>query len=134
MRRTLALPNTANIGSLGAFNDFQGGGGDDTVIGNGGTRVNFSSASAGVTVNLQTNLNQAGVNGTNVVGSATGATEGTDSLTGVNAARIAVRRHPQGSNFNNTFTGLGGNDTIDGRGGFDTASYNSMTLATAGSP
>ena len=85
--------NTANIGSLGTFNDFQGGGGNDTVIGNGGTRVNFSSALAGVTVNLQTNLNQAGVNGTNVVGSATGATEGVDIVDGrERGTRIAVRR------------------------------------------
>lgn len=124
---------TANIGSLGTFNDFQGGGGDDIVIGNGNTRVNYSSALAAVTVNLQTDLNQAGVTATNVVGSATGTTEGTDSLTGVNAAQgSSFDDTLLGSNFNNTFTGLGGNDFIDGRGGFDTASYNSMTLATGG--
>ncbi|MCK1434963.1 tandem-95 repeat protein [Bradyrhizobium sp. 15] len=124
---------TANIGSLGTFNDFQGGGGDDVVIGNGNTRVNYSSALAGVTVNLQTDLNQAGVTATNVVGSATATTEGTDSLTGVNATQgSSFDDTLLGSNFNNTFTGLGGDDFIDGRGGFDTASYNSMTLATSG--
>ncbi|WP_375161679.1 tandem-95 repeat protein [Bradyrhizobium sp. RDT46] len=124
---------TTNIGSFGTFNDFQGGGGDDVVIGNGNTRVNYSSALAGVTVNLQTDLNQAGVTATNVVGSSTGTTEGTDSLTGVNAAQgSSFADTLLGSNFNNTFTGLGGDDFIDGRGGFDTASYNSMTLATGG--
>jgi Ca2+-binding RTX toxin-like protein len=125
--------NTANIGSLGTFNDFQGGDGNDTVIGNGNTRVNFSSALAGLTVNLQTNLNQAGVTATNVAGTSTGTTEGTDTLTGVNAAQGSQYNDTLlGSNFNNTMTGLGGDDFIDGRGGFDTASYNSMTLATAG--
>ncbi|MBR1143698.1 tandem-95 repeat protein [Bradyrhizobium sp. AUGA SZCCT0431] len=124
---------TTNIGSLGIFNDFQGGGGNDTVIGNGGTRVNFSSALAGVTVNLQTNLSQPGVTATNVAGTATGTTEGTDTLTGVNAAQgSSFNDTLLGSNFNNTMTGLGGDDVIDGRGGFDTASYNSMTLATGG--
>ena len=124
---------TANIGSLGTFNDFQGGGGNDTVIGNGFTRVNFSSALAGVTVNLQTNLNQPLVTTTNVAGTATGTTEGTDILTGVNAAQgSSFNDTLLGSNFNNTLTGLGGDDVIDGRGGFDTASYNSMTLSTGG--
>jgi hypothetical protein len=124
---------TANTGSLGTFNDFQGGGGNDTVIGNGNTRVNFSSALAGVTVNLQTNLNATGVTATNVAGTATGTTEGTDTLTGVNAAQgSSFNDTLLGSNFNNTMTGLGGDDFIDGRGGFDTASYNSMTLATGG--
>ncbi|MCA1476157.1 tandem-95 repeat protein [Bradyrhizobium sp. NBAIM08] len=124
---------TANIGSLGAFNDFQGGGGDDVIVGNGNTRVNYSNALAGVTVTLQTNLNQAGATTTSVVGSATGTTEGTDSLTGVNAAQgSSFNDTLLGSNFSNTLTGLGGDDFIDGRGGFDTASYNSMTLATGG--
>lgn len=124
---------TANIGSLGAFNDFQGSGGNDTVIGNGSTRVNYSSALAGVTVNLQTNLSQPGATATNVAGTATSATEGTDSLTGVNAAQgSSFNDTLLGSNFNNTLTGLGGDDILNGRGGFDTASYNSMTLATGG--
>ena len=124
---------TANIGSLGTFNDFQGGGGNDTVIGNGATRVNYSSALAGVTVNLQTNLSQPGVTATNVAGTANGTTEGTDTLTGVNAAQgSSFNDTLLGSNFNNTLTGLGGDDYLDGRGGFDTASYNSMTLATGG--
>jgi Ca2+-binding RTX toxin-like protein len=121
---------TLNVGSLGTFNDFQGGGGDDTVIGNGNTRVNYSSALSAVTVDLQTVANG---DSTQVIGTATGATEGTDSLKGVNAAQGSTFDDTLlGSNFNNTFTGLGGNDFIDGRGGFDTASYNSMTLATGG--
>ena len=47
-----------NAGSAGvdtggnAFNEFEGGGGDDQIIGNSNTRVAFYNALAGVTVNL----------------------------------------------------------------------------------
>ena len=37
-----------------------------------------------------------------------------------------------GSSFSNTFIGLGGDDYIDGRGGFDTAGYNSLSTVTGG--
>lgn len=42
-----------NDGSYGAFNEFQGKGGDDTVIGNGNTRVSYIDAYAGVLVDLE---------------------------------------------------------------------------------
>jgi len=47
--------NAVNIGSLGTFNDFQGAGGNDTVIGNGNTRVNYTNASGAMVVDLETN-------------------------------------------------------------------------------
>ena len=42
----------ANVGSNGTFNEFEGGGGDDTIIGNGNTRVAFYNATDGVAVTL----------------------------------------------------------------------------------
>ena len=84
-------------------------GGNDTVTGNGNTRISYVSATAGVTVDL-------------ALGTATGdASVGTDSFTGVSQVR--------GSQFadtllgdvnNNTLDGQGGNDVLDGRGGNDT--------------
>ncbi len=32
-----------NVGSLGTFNDFQGAGGNDTIIGNGATRLDSTT-------------------------------------------------------------------------------------------
>ena len=40
-----------NIGSYGTFNEFEGSG-NDTITGNGNTRISYYSAAAGVTVNL----------------------------------------------------------------------------------
>ena len=119
----------ANIGSLGTFNDFAGAGGNDTVIGNGNTRLNYAVAVGGITVDLQTTAGTA----ITVGGTATGLGEGTDSFTGVNAVLGSTFADTLfGSSFNNSFTGLGGDDYIDGRGGFDTAIYNSVFSATGG--
>src|SRR5439155_1766672 len=117
------LAGALNVSTTnGNFNDIAGAGGDDTIIGNGNTRLNYSIALAAVSVDLETT---AGTSIT-VAGSATGATEGTDTFTGVNAVQASMFGDTLlGSSFNNTFTGLGGDDYIDGRGGFDTASYNS---------
>ena len=118
--------------SNGTFNDFGGAGGNDTVIGNGNTRLNYQNAAASVSVDLETSAIGT-TNSVTVVGIATGATEGTDSLTGVNAAQGSTFADTLlGSSFSNTFTGLGGDDNIDGRGGFDTASYNSLSTVTSG--
>jgi len=91
-----------------AFNDFEGMGGNDVIVGNGGTRITFTSATGGVTVDL-------------AAGIASGdASVGTDTFTGVGRVR--------GSNFddtilgdsaNNNLDGQGGNDVLDGRGGND---------------
>ena len=99
------------------FNEFEGMGGNDTITGNGDTRISYTSASAAVTVDM--------VAGT-AHGTAAGdvANVGSDTFTGVN--RVI------GSNFNDAITGDGndnvieggpGNDTLDGGGGNDTASY-----------
>ena len=112
-----------NAGSIGvgpsqdgAFNEFEGLGGNDTITGNNNTRISYLNATGPVTVNL-------------ALGTASGdASVGSDSFTGVNRVR--------GSNFSDNFTGSdnppntnehfegrGGNDSINGAGGFDTAIY-----------
>jgi Ca2+-binding RTX toxin-like protein len=98
-----------NVGNNGTLNEFEGVGGNDTITGNGNTRLAFRSATAGVTVDFAD-------------GTATGdASVGSDTITGgVNAV--------SGSNFadmilgdgaNNQILGNDGNDRIDGRSGND---------------
>ena len=127
------LAGAVNVSSTnGNFNDFGGAGGNDTIIGNGNTRLNYAIAAASVSVDLETSPIGT-TTAITVAGSATGATEGTDILTGVNAVQGSMFGDTLlGSSFNNVFTGLGGDDFIDGRGGFDTASYNSLNSVTGG--
>jgi Ca2+-binding RTX toxin-like protein len=73
--------------------------GNDTITGNGNTRLTFVSAGAAVTVDLQ-------------LGTASGAFSGNDTLINVFNVR--------GSNFDDLLNGSTGNDTFEGRGGFDT--------------
>ncbi|MGL3111436.1 VCBS domain-containing protein [Bradyrhizobium sp. BR 1432] len=121
-----------NVGSSGAFNDFAGASGNDTIIGNGFTRLNYQIAASSVSVDLETSA-VGTTNAVTVAGSATGATEGTDTFTGVNAVQGSTFSDTLlGSSFNNNFTGLGGDDYIDGRGGFDVAIYNSLSTVTGG--
>jgi Ca2+-binding RTX toxin-like protein len=101
-------------GQFGAFNLFEGRGGNDIITGNGQTRVSYANALAAVTVDLQ-----AGTAASTAGGDAAGV--GVDTITGgVNGVH--------GSDFNDTllgrtdgtpelFRGDAGNDTIDGRGG-----------------
>jgi Ca2+-binding RTX toxin-like protein len=86
------------VSGLGAFNEFDGGFGNDTIIGNGATRVSFIGAGSEVTVDL-------------AAGSAFGFSSGSDTLTNVFSVR--------GSNFNDTLLGSSSNDTFEGRAGFD---------------
>jgi Ca2+-binding RTX toxin-like protein len=89
----LPLPTT--------FNEFEGMAGNDTITGNGDTRISYISASAGVTVDL-------------VAGTAAGnASVGTDTITG-GVTRV------RGSNFNDTISGDGNNNVLEGLGGDDT--------------
>ncbi|MBR1125405.1 VCBS repeat-containing protein [Bradyrhizobium lablabi] len=115
--------------SMGSFNDFAGAGGNDTIIGNGNTRLNFQLATAGVTVDMEVSAGTA----ITVAGTASGTSEGTDTFTGVNAAQGSMFNDTLlGSSYDNQFLGLGGDDFIDGRGGFDTVSYNNLTMTTDG--
>ena len=113
--------SSSNAGSLGTFNEFTGESGDDTIIGNGNTRISFNNATAGVTVDIAAGTDSGD------------ASVGHDTFTGVNAAMGSMFADSlSGSAGNETFTGLGGDDFIDGRSGFDTVSYNNIYLSTGG--
>ena len=107
---------------------FEGGAGNDTI--NGGAlldtilqrdinRAVYSNAPAAVVVNLQT-------------GSATGG-DGIDTLININqVSGSAFGDTLLGSDrtdYVETFQGLAGNDSIDGRGGFDFVRYDSSPAA-----
>lgn len=112
--------NVANdfVGDDGSgFFQFEGGGGDDVVTGNGETRIVYSGASSGVRVDFNAGAANAIGNGDS----------GSDTFTGVNSVN--------GSRFDDillgtdspdfeSFRGQAGNDFIDGGGGdADRADY-----------
>ncbi len=124
--------SSANVGSAGtlqngaAFNEFEGMGGNDSIIGNGNTRIAFYNATAGVTVDIATGTASSGDGST-----------GNDTFSLVNAiAGSYFNDFLYGSSTLGTtseiFDGRNGNDTIDGRGGFDIAVYNNDSSVTAG--
>ena len=98
---------STNSGSLGTLNQFEGMGGDDTITGNGHTRLVFFNATSGVSVNLAS-------------GTADGdASVGHDTFSGVNAVI--------GSGFADTITASGANDSMTGGNGADTFVFNGST-------
>jgi len=120
--------STVTSNTAGLFNEFEGDAGNDTIIGNGQTRISYFHATAGVTITFNPATSWA-TPSSGASGIATGdVSVGTDTFTGVNNVR--------GSFFNDTFIGtnnpsgtvenfegLGGNDTINGGGGFDRSIY-----------
>ena len=143
------IPNPlANFGDAGfitigglqrAYNEFEGLGGDDFITGNGNTRIQYINATDGVTVDLDSPTN--GVPGSTGIayGTAAGdlANVGTDTIFGgVNAIQGSYYNDTlygsnNGSSSSQVFDGGAGDDTIDGRGGFDQADYNGA-LGTSG--
>lgn len=123
--------NFSNIevfyGSAG--NDiFRGGSGDDTFHGSTGSdTLDYSTALAGVTVNLSAGLTSDDGRGgqdtftgmENVTGSAFD-----DMITGTNTENIL-----DGGAGNDTFIGGAGNDYINGRGDTDTLDYSAQSAA-----
>jgi len=115
---------------------FEGGSGNDTIVGGfitdslnseNNNRANYQNAGSAVTVVLGT----ADIDGNPLPGSASGGA-GNDTLLFINQVR--------GSNFADILTGSdsalteqfdggNGNDTIDGKGGFDIARYDRATSA-----
>ncbi|WP_428659294.1 beta strand repeat-containing protein [Reyranella sp.] len=102
--------SSANAGSEGTFNQFLGQGGADTVIGNGNTRLFYSTASSGITATMTGN-------GSGTVTATYGSNTATDTFT--NVFWIT------GSNFNDSIVGGAGNERFDGRAGNDSLSGNS---------
>ena len=120
-----------SFGSLGTFNEIEGMAGDDTIHGNGNTRISFLSALDAVTVNLVTGHADGGASighDTFDVGSVieVRGSNFNDAITGTN--NIGLNHSPT---IVETYQGRGGNDTIDGGGGFDRALYND-DLTSAG--
>jgi Ca2+-binding RTX toxin-like protein len=95
------------------------GAGDDVYFGGGGIdTVKYTSANAGITVNLSAALNQAKSTQANLAGI------GLDQLSGIE--NIIASYHDDmltGNSVNNVFFGLTGNDLIDGGANIDTAVY-----------
>jgi Ca2+-binding RTX toxin-like protein len=119
---------STNVGSNGTFNEFNGMGGDDNIIGNFNTRVTYINATGGVIVDLQTGA-------TPGTGTADGdASTDHDTFSGVNAVQASmfndILRGSNSTTVNETFYGGAGNDLIDGRGGFDIATYNNIYFST----
>ena len=118
--------SSANAGSSGTFNQFEGMAGDDTITGNGNTRLQYILAAEGVTVDIA-----AGVAHGTAPGDAAGV--GTDTFTGVIAVMGSMFGDTLlGGSGNEQFLGLAGDDYIDGRGGFDFAQYSNLTNGTGG--
>jgi RTX calcium-binding nonapeptide repeat (4 copies) len=127
--------DSATPGTPIGFNEFEGGAGDDTVIGTVNalgaalTRVSYLSATAGVTVDIQagTAAGDASVGHDTFVGpgilAAWGSTHD-DTLLGSN----------NGSGSVEVFSGFAGTDTINGRGGFDRADWTRMRPRRPASP
>ena len=137
--------NGPNFGSAGfivfggvqqAFNEFEGMGGNDSITGNGNTRISYINATAGVTVDLAFTT----VSGSTGIAhaTATDAGIGTDTIFGGVNAIIGSGFADMLYGSNNagfpteTFDGGAGNDTIDGRGGFDLAVYNADNGTASG--
>jgi hypothetical protein len=126
---TFGQAGALNIGSNGVINEFEGEGGNDIIIGNGSTRISYTHALAGVTVDIAAGTAQ---------GTAAGdvASVGFDMFSGVNSLTGSTFDDAlYGSNSAQfeTFQGFDGNDVIDGRGGFDRAAYTNTVdgLATS---
>jgi Ca2+-binding RTX toxin-like protein len=92
--------SSTNAGSFGTFNDFEGMAGDDTIIGNGNTRLSFGNAREAVSVDLSAGI------------ATGGASVGHDTIMG---GVFNVR----GSNFDDTLIGTDLNDNLDGGNGND---------------
>src|SRR5262249_15797298 len=108
-------------------------GGNDTIIGNGNTRISYVNALAGVTVEMTS----AGVGTAQGTDAGDLAGVGTDSFSGVTAVRgsnfadvFFATANPIGTAEN--FDGRGGDDAINGGAGFDRAIYNGDGAVTAG--
>jgi len=104
-------------GFVNDFNAFEGRGGDDRITGNGSTRIEYSSATGPVTVNLVLGsaIGDASVGVDEIVG-------GVSSVRGSDYADTLVGGSLAAGGFE-SFDGRGGDDWIDGAGGFDRAEY-----------
>jgi trimeric autotransporter adhesin len=106
-------------GSNGTFVDFEGMGGDDTFSGNGNTRISYTQALAGVTVDLLagTAHSTAALDAAAVGNDSFAGTIGPDHINAVNAVRgsdFADSITAAGARGFFQFIGFKGNDTFTG--------------------
>jgi Ca2+-binding RTX toxin-like protein len=117
--RGSAFDDTLTGSNTAAFESFEGREGNDSINGMGGVdRVDYRNSIAGVTVNLAT-------------GTASDGYGGTDTLLNIEQVRGSrdFADVITGSTADNRIEGLGGNDTIDGGAGIDTAVYGGVKSA-----
>jgi Ca2+-binding RTX toxin-like protein len=110
--------NPANgVGATDGIEAFRGGAGNDTIDGGGGfDRVRYDNSPTGVVVVL----------GGTGPGTAQDGFGGTDTLISIEEVRASGFNDAltgSDANFLESFEGLAGNDTIDGRGGDDRVNY-----------
>lgn len=113
----------------GLFEEFQGNAGNDTIEGFGGyDQVFYTNAPQGVADAVRGGY--AGVTVDLDAGTATDGFGGTDTLMEIEGV-IASNYNDTlyGSDVGNFFLMRGGNDMVDGRGGFDLVSYQGSTTA-----
>ena len=130
---TAASPNAGSAGvndAGAAFNDFEGLGGDDTIIGNGNTRVSYGFALAGVTVDIRSGTGH-GTDLGDLAGVGVDTFTDVNAITGSSFADLLFGSDNARATAEN-FTGGAGNDSIDGRGGFDRVIYNTDPDTAAG--
>jgi len=112
-------------------NTFIGSGGGDTFIGNGGVdTVDYSSSTAGVSVNLTTGVGTGGLaNGDTLIGisNVTGSATGNNMLIGNGGANVLI-----GGSGNDVIDGAGGADTIIAAAGDDTVVYRGAEISIDG--
>ena len=125
--------NSTNAGSTvtfnvnGTFNEFEGRGGNDIITGNGSTRISYLHATAGVTVDFRRSwirrwqARRASADGDDLRSGTTRSPASTACAARISTTFCTAATIRSGT-FEN-FEGRGGNDYIDGRGGFDRAVY-----------
>jgi Ca2+-binding RTX toxin-like protein len=108
---------------LDTFNEFEGAGGNDIIIGNGDTQASYRGAAAGVTVILATGGGDGSAQSSD---SNDGAKVGIDTLT-IGVTHVLGSNHADtitGNALDNRITGGFGNDFMTGAGGSDTFVFN----------
>lgn len=127
--------NSANAGTRGDFNSFQGLGGNDTIYGNRSTRVSYDDSMVAVSVDLSTGIGQA-LNAADRVGDMSQVV-GLDTFTGVYRARgssmndslVGGGAGRNGGDFTfEAFEPMAGNDTVNGKDGWDEVYYGSSPM------
>ena len=123
--------SSANAGTRGDFNSFQGLGGNDTIYGNRSTRVSYDDSMVAVSVDMSTGIGQA-LNEADRVGDMA-VVVGLDTFSGVYRIRgsalgdllVGGGAGRSGGDYSfEAFEPMAGNDTVNGKDGWDEVYYN----------